>query len=176
NLTARDEDIIIEVPGDNDKDFANIRDTVSQVARLEFKMVDDTVDYFEQYSHAKDLPSGLSFYPENAPVGPGKSKVVHVARLLRSEHEDMRDTLKRFKEWVSTLQVDPDHEIGFQKFEEYDEEKDVYEEKGWRSYYLFSKAEITGDQVTDAQAEPDQERGVGGWRVRMHLTPVGGDR
>jgi preprotein translocase subunit SecD len=181
NVTVRDEDIIIEMPGDDDRAFAEIRDIISQTARLEFKMVDDEVDFFEPiFRNAKqeDLPSGLSYSIENAPVGPGKTKPVRFARLLKGEHEDMRDALKRLKEWASTLQVDPDHEIGFSKFQEYDEEKETFEEKGWRTYYLFSKAEITGDMVRDAQAQPDQgdRGGLGGWHVAMELTPFGGDR
>jgi preprotein translocase subunit SecD len=181
NVTSRDEDIVIEMPGDDEREFARIRDIISQTARLEFKMVDDSVDFFEPiFRNAKpeDLPSGLSYQIENAPVGPGKTKPIRFARLLKGEHEDMRDALKRFEEWVSTLQVDADHEIGFQKFQEYNEEKEIFEEKGWRTYYLFSKAEITGDMVRDAQHQRDQgERGAfGGWHVAMELTPYGGDR
>ena len=180
NLTSRDEDIIIEIPGDDEKSFTEIREIISQTARLEFKMLDDDVDFFDQYSRAKteDLPTGLSFSIENAPVGPGKTKPSHYARIVRGEHEDMRDALKRLKEWVGTLQVDPDHEIGFNKFEEYDEEKDTFEERGWRPFYLFSKAEITGDMVREAQAQPQpaDRGGLGGWYVSMEMTPLGGDR
>lgn len=174
-VTVRDEDIIIEIPGENEKAFKEIREIISQTARLEFKMVDDNVDFFAQYLQSKDVP-GLRFVPENAPVGPGKTKPIHVAHLIKGEKETMQDALKRFKDWVGTLQVDPDHEIGFGKYSEYNEEKDSFEEVGWRSYYLFSKAEVTGDMVRDAQARPDQsDRGLGGWYVSMELTPRGGD-
>src|SRR6185369_2557913 len=62
SLTSRDEDVIIEVPGDDDKAFKDIRATISETARLEFKMVDDNVDYFESMARAdeKDLPKGFS--------------------------------------------------------------------------------------------------------------------
>ena len=182
-ITTRDEDIIIEMPGDDEKQFAEIRDIISQTARLEFKMVDDDVDFFDALSRTKedDLPKGLTFALENAPVGKAangekKSKANHYARFVKGEHEDMRDALKRLKEWVSTLQVDPDHEIGFGKLQDYNEEKEAIEDIGWRTYYLFSKAEVTGDMVRDARAEPDQsDRGLGGWHVRMELNPRGGD-
>jgi preprotein translocase subunit SecD len=181
NVTVRDEDIIIEIPGDDERSFANIRDIISQTARLEFKMVDDNVDFFEKAAKEaakEDLPTGLSFAIENAPVGPGKTKPVHYARLLKGDREDMRDALKRLREWATQLNVDPDHEVGFSKFQEYDEEKDVFEERGWRTYYLFSKAEITGDMVSDAQATSNQSDrgGLGGWVVSMTFTPFGGDR
>jgi len=178
-VTVRDEDIIIEIPGDDDRAFAEIRDIISQTARLEFKMVDDDVDYFgpiAKTAKPDDLPKGLRFEPENAPVGPGKTKPNYYALLVRGEHEDMKDALKRFKEWVATLQVPDDHEIGYEKRYEYNEDKDTQEEIGWRTFYLFSKAEITGDMIRDAQARPDQsDRGLGGWYVSMEFTPRGGD-
>ncbi|MGK4004111.1 protein translocase subunit SecD [Sorangium sp. So ce1036] len=180
SVSTRDEDIIIEVPGDDDKAFDTIRDIISQTARLEFKMVDDDNDFFESIARTtkeEDLPKGLTFSIENAPVGPGKTKPVHFARMVRAEHEEMRDTLKRLREWTATLQVPPDNEIGFGKLYEYDEETDAIEEIGWRTYFLFSKAEITGDMVRDAQALPDQsEGGLGGWYVSMDFTPLGADR
>jgi preprotein translocase subunit SecD len=182
--TVRDEDIIIELPGDDDKAFKEIKDIISETARLEFKMVDDDANFFEPIQKSAkedDLPKGLTFDIENAPVGKTasgdkKSKANTFVRLAKAEHEDMRDALKRLKEWVSTLQVDPDHEIGFGKWQQYNEEKDAIEDVGWRTYYLFSRAEVTGDMVRDARAEPDQsDKGLGGWHVRMELNARGGD-
>jgi preprotein translocase subunit SecD len=183
-VSVRDEDIIIEMPGDDEKQFAEIRDIISQTARLEFKMVDDDTDFFDALSRTKEEDhnvKGLSFALENAPVGKSaagdrKSKANHYARITRLEHETMRDALKRFRDWVSTLQIDADHEIGFAKVMEYNEEKDLHEEVGWRTYYLFSKAEVTGDMVREARTEPDQsDRGLGGWHVRMEMNTRGGD-
>jgi preprotein translocase subunit SecD len=175
STTVRDEDIIIEMPGDDDKAFAEIREIISQTARLEFKMVDDDVDFFAPFVQTP-LPKGAKFEIENAPVGPGKTKPAHFVKIVKSDKEDMKDALKRLKDWVATLNVDADHEIGYGKFNEYDAEHDIWDEVGWRTYYLFSKAEITGDMVRDAQARADQsDRGLGGWYVGMEMTPRGGD-
>ena len=182
-ITVRDEDIVIEVPGEDEREFAKMRETISQVARLEFKMVDDDTDFFaDKAQSANDVP-GLAILTENAPVGlygsgEKKSKVDHFAMLTKGEHEDMRDALKRLKEWTNTLNVDPDHEVGFEKVLNYDQEKEDFAETGWRTYYLFSRAEITGDMVTKAEAHHDDAggRGLGGWSVSMEMTPIGGDR
>jgi preprotein translocase subunit SecD len=144
-------------------------------------MVDDENDFFESISKnskEEELPKGVSFSIENAPVGPGKTKPVHYARIAASGKADVSESLKRLKEWSSTLQVDPDHEIGFGKFTEYNDDKGEFEDAGWRTYYLFSKAEVTGDMVREAQAAPDQAGNgtLGGWHVAMELTPVGADR
>ena len=185
SLTVRDEDIILEMPGDDEKSFAEIREIISQTALLQFKMVDDEVDFFDAASRSKDedLPKGLAFAIENAPVGKSgdgnvKSKANHFARITKGEHEDLRDALKRLKEWVATQQIDPDHEVGYEKLTDYDPEKEAFVDVGWRSFYLFSKAEITGDMVREAHVDKDQSGGggLGGWFVRMEMTPLGGDR
>lgn len=180
-VSSRDEDIIVEIPGDNEKAFAEIREIISQTARLEFKMVDDNVDYFDELSKTatpESLPKGLTFLMENAPTGPGSTKPVHFARITRGEHEDMNATLKRLTEWIATLQVPDDHEVGYGKVYDFNEQTDQIEEIGWRTYYLFSKAEVTGDMISDAQARPDQSNsGIGGgWYVGMDFTPVGAER
>ena len=47
-VSTRDEDIVIEVPGEDEKSFAHIRDIISQTARLEFKLLDDDSDYMKE--------------------------------------------------------------------------------------------------------------------------------
>jgi preprotein translocase subunit SecD len=172
-LSTRDEDIIIEIAGD-DQGFAEIKDLISRTARLEFKMVDDNVDYFARMAQEKSavLPQGLQFMLEDAPLGPGTTKARYYARLRKQPHEDMQTALKRMREWAAGLQVDPDHEIAFGKVEEFND-KDVLEEVGWRTYYLFRKAEITGDMVRAAHKQLDPQRG---WAVGMELSQVGAER
>ena len=64
-VSTRDEDIIVEVPGEDEKSFSTIREIISQTARLEFKLLDDDVDYFGALSKTlkpETLPEGLEFY------------------------------------------------------------------------------------------------------------------
>ncbi len=184
SVSSREEDVIIEVPGSDDRQFAEIREIISQTARLEFKMVADDVDFLGEVAKSEkpeDLPSGLRFDLENAPLGPNKTKPVTVATLIKAEGEDMKSALERMKKWsedVAGRYGMPDtYQLGFGKHFEYDEEKEILEEVGWRSYYLFSKAEITGDMIRDAIARPDQSEGAfGRWIVSMEFTTLGGDR
>ena len=83
NVTTRDEDIIIEVPGLDKKTFDEVKEIISRTARLEFKMVDDATDFFGKIKD-NDLPEGegLTIYQENAPDGVGKSVQTHFARHL----------------------------------------------------------------------------------------------
>src|SRR6185369_2017216 len=90
-VTVRDEDIIIEVPGEDERTFKEIRDIISQTARLEFKMLDDATDFFgaiQKTVKEEDLPKGVTLNnPEQVSVGPGQTKIVHVAHIKRQGDE-----------------------------------------------------------------------------------------
>ncbi|HEX6275922.1 MAG TPA: protein translocase subunit SecD, partial [Polyangiaceae bacterium] len=183
-VSTRDEDIIIEVPGEDEKSFANIRDIISQTARLEFKLLDDETDFFKdiaQKASPDSLPAGLEFNTEPAAVGKDadgdvRYKTNYLAKLKKQPNETIQQTLTRFKEWVATLDVPPDREIGFEiDYRTIDEITGKQEEVGWRTYFLKAKAEITGDLVRDAAAQPEQGAGtLGGWHVALSFTDQGG--
>jgi len=184
SVSSRDEDIIIEVPGSDEAQFNEIREIISQTARLEFKMVADEVDFLAQVAKGEkpeNLPKGLRFDLENAPLGPGKTKPVTIATFIKKDGQDMKGALDEFRKWADEVAERygmPDtYALGFGKHFEYDEDKEILEEVGWRTYYLFSKAEITGDMIRDAQANADQSEGAfGRWVVSMEFTTLGGDR
>ena len=183
-ISVRDEDIIVEIPGSKEKDFENIREIIAETARLEFKLLDDATNFFDdKYVKAAPdtLPKGLIWETENAPLGKTesgstKTQSNNYARLDALEGETMERVLKRFKEWTATLPIDEDHEIGFGKVYEVDQKTEEYKAVGYRTYYLRAKAEITGDMVRDAQAQADRsDTGMGGWYVNMTFTPLGGE-
>ncbi|MFO0661808.1 MAG: protein translocase subunit SecD [Polyangiaceae bacterium] len=179
-VTVRDEDIIIEVPGRDESTFKEIREIISKTARLEFKLVDDTIDFFAPYSKLtaeQGLPKGVSFFAEEAPVGPGKTNRVTHVRMVKAENETMKEARARLREWLQSLNPPTDHEIGLGVIRE-PNEQGAETEIGWRTYYLYSKAEITGDQIRDAQATPDQNNRTagGGWYVGITFTDSGASR
>lgn len=185
-ISTRDEDIIVEVPGEDEKGFATIREIISQTARLEFKMVDDDTDFFGQVratAKPETLPEGLEFYNEAVPVGLDergdvKTRENTYAFLKIGEKETHQQALARFREWVSTLPVPPDREVGFQlEYRTVDEITLKQEEYAFRTYLLKSRAEITGDMIRDAAAVPDQSpTSLGGWYVSLTFTDQGGKR
>ncbi len=178
NVTTRDEDIIVEVPGENEQAFENIKEIIRRTARLEFKMVDDETDFFGKIKD-EDLPegSGISIYQENAPAGPGKTTQTHFARIAKTDKETMTECRERFKKWAATLAVPDDHQIGFEPIENFDQDTQKTEEVGWRTYYLFSRADITGDLITDASVSQQQNSGgFGQYEVSVTFSPAGADR
>ena len=179
-VTVRDEDIVIEVPGEDEKTFKEIRDIISQTARLEFKILDDGTDFFgpiARKAKEDDLPKGLTFSVQQAPLGPGKTNNITVGRIVKQPNETMKEARQRLADWVAKQDVPDDHEVGYGVVYDTDPNTGAQTEAGWITYYLWGKAEITGDMLRDAQAMNDQsQRGVGQWVVSLTFTDLGGDR
>lgn len=184
SVTTRDEDIIIEVPGKDEKAFNEIKEIIRRTARLEFKMLDDDADFFGKVPET-DVPvsENIEIRFENAPAGPGKTVKTHFARIDRRDDpkqpdgkEPMVDTLARLKKWTATLPVPDDHVIGYEKIEDPDEETGKFMEKGWRTFYLFSRAEVTGEYITDATKNINTTSGMPEVYVGITFSPAGADR
>ncbi len=185
-VSTRDEDIIVEVPGEDEKSFERIREIISQTARLEFKLLDDATDFFAPLAerviagNAADMPAGIEFPQENAPQGVDKegdtqSKTIYYAYLPKAKDETIQKTLDRFKTWAETLSLPPDREVGFSLVHDRDPDTLKETEAGWRTFLLKSRADITGEMIRDAVAMPDQDGGsLGGWHVALTFTEQGG--
>jgi preprotein translocase subunit SecD len=183
-VSTRDEDIIVEVPGEDEKSFAEIRETISKTARLEFKLLDDDTDFFgnlKKTLQKESLPEGLEFRQETVPVGRDaagdlRQRTNTFAILNKGPQETTQQTLQRFREWVATLPVPADREVGYELVKRtVDEVSGKEEESGFRSFYLKSRAEVTGDQIRDAGASPQQGQGtLGGWVVNLTFNDRGG--
>jgi preprotein translocase subunit SecD len=183
SVSTRDDDIIVEVPGNRQADFDTIREIISQTARLEFKILDDDQDYFgpiAKEAKPESLPEGIEFRQEVAPVGldsggEQKTRTNTFAYLPKKAKEDSKETLKRLKEWVATLPALPDREVGFQLMRETDPDTLKETEAGFRTFLLRARADIGGDMIRDAVAQPDQQGGgLGGWYVALTFTDQGG--
>jgi preprotein translocase subunit SecD len=183
-VSTRDEDIIVEVPGEDEKAFSTIREIISKTARLEFKLLDDETNFFGNLQptlQKESLPEGLEFQQETAPIGKDadgdlRQKTNTFAILNKLPTETTTQTLQRFREWVATLPVPTDREIGYEVIKRVvDENTGKEEERGFRTFYLKSRAEVTGDQIRDAGASPQQGQGtLGGWVVNLTFNDQGG--
>ncbi|MBM4361239.1 MAG: protein translocase subunit SecD [Deltaproteobacteria bacterium] len=183
SVSTRDEDIIIEVPGEDEASFAYIRDIIGQTARLEFKLVDDETDFFGPIARTatpESLPSGIRFDRETVPLGVDESgepraRANTYVFMARSEGETSTQALSRLKEWTGTLQLPEDRDIGYEMVYETDPATLAESEAGWRTFFLKGRAEITGDLIRDAAATPDQSQGsFGQWLVALTFTDQGG--
>ena len=185
SVTIRDEDIIVEVPGQDQRAFDEIKEIIRKTARLEFKMVDDegAATFFNIPDNQLPEGEGISIYYEQAPNGVGKSvEKAYYARITRKTDdkgaftESTQDALKRLKAWTATLKVPDDHQIGYEMLTETDPDTNESKEVGWRTFYLFARAEVTGDYITDAMVAQDTNQGMGGYYVAVTFSPAGADR
>ena len=69
-----------------------------------------------------------------------------------------------------------DHVIGYEKIEDPDEETGKFIEKGWRTFYLYSRAEVTGEYITDAARAVNTQSGMPEVYVSITFSPAGADR
>ncbi|MDP9034537.1 MAG: protein translocase subunit SecD [Myxococcota bacterium] len=190
-VTTRDEDIIVEVPGTDEKSFREIKEIIRRTARLEFKMVDDggSEKVFGQAAlKPDDLPEGegIAQYTELAPDGLDanghkRTTKASFARMScqppKYPNESMTECLGRFKAWAKTLSVPDDHVIGFFAVTEPVDGTDPlqFKQVGWRTYYMYGRAELTGDYITDASIGQDQQN-FGQYFVLLSFSPAGADR
>ena len=187
SVTTRDEDIIVEVPGENKAAFDEIKDIIRRTARLEFKMVDvvGQRDFFSRYKEADNckagdqncLPAnqGFAIFESDEPDGPGKSVKTPFIHVQRQPNETMQQCYERLKAWAAAQDVPDDREIGFQEDVDYDPDTLKTDEKGWRTWFLYRRADITGDLITDASVQQDQEH-MGGYLVAVAFNNVGAER
>ena len=182
-VSTREEDVIVEVPGQDEATFKEIRDIIGQTARLEFKLLDDESDFLNSLRLSADktsLPEGIGFRQETVSVGQDpegdlRRKTITYAFIEKKEEETSKQALERFKAWTSTLTPPPDREIGYEVIYETDPVTQKSTEIGWRTYLLKARAEITGDMIRDALAQPDQSpNSLGGWYVAIQFTDAGG--
>jgi preprotein translocase subunit SecD len=88
----------------------------------------------------------------------------------------MQAALEKLKGFIKTLDVPDDHTVGYEKTEDYDPDTGKSTEDGWRTFYLRSRADVTGDYITDAQRAIDQRSGVPEVYVAITFSPAGADR
>ena len=125
SVSTRDEDIIVEVPGEDEASFNTIREIISQTARLEFKLLDDDTDFFgpvaKKAAQGREPARGPRVRArKRAPVGldengESSSKTNTYAFMRRSRGGDHQETpSSASRSGSSTLRLPPDRELGFE--------------------------------------------------------------
>jgi preprotein translocase subunit SecD len=169
SITARGETIVVEVPGQDQNYFNQIRDIIRRTARLEFKILDDENQALDSIIEGRalpgaptgenaptptphPLPEGISRDLEQASVGPGRTANVP---FLRAEGADARQKLQEYIESIrSTL---PDGRQLIIGRDERGGERPAGAPEVWRTYLVYSIAQVDGSMISDAQVSIDQQ-------------------
>jgi preprotein translocase subunit SecD len=155
-VTAQNTDIIVEVPGADQVAFDRIREIISKTARLEFQIVDDESTFLSGLS---DLPEGVTRQTEFVSAGLSKPQVP--SQYLLARGKNARKTLTDYLDKLRTEgRVPEDHELLLGEAERSSEETaPANAEAAFRSYFLFGRAEVTGQAIEDAFIANDQQQG-----------------
>jgi len=156
SVTAQNTDIIVEVPGADQATFDRIREIISKTAKLEFEIVDDEASVLDGLT---DLPKGVTRHSEFASAGVSKPQVSSSYLLARG-----KDARKTLLDYVDKLKAEhripEDHELLIGDAERAsDEDVQLKTEPAFRTYYLFARAEVTGQAIEDAFVANDSQQG-----------------
>jgi preprotein translocase subunit SecD len=158
-VTARDNDVIVEIPGADESAFDRIRNIISQTARLEFKIVDDDATYLASLT---DLPEGVQKGTETTSAGTARPQVN--VTYLYAEGDGARETLQRYVDELSRRDGFPEgRELLLGRFERDDGgsrprgQGTPKPKEGWRTYLVFERADVTGDMIEDAFVANDPQ-------------------
>ncbi|UJR79780.1 protein translocase subunit SecD [Sandaracinus amylolyticus] len=153
SVMTRDTDIIVELPGASEAQFQQMREIIARTARLEFKVVDDLADFVQTL---QDLPEGIERASEV--VSAGEENPQEIVYYLTASGEGSRDRLQAY---VLSLrdsgQIPEDHQLAIGQADQGEPEEGEEVEEAWRTYYLYDRAELTGDAIDDASVSVDPQ-------------------
>lgn len=169
SITARGETIVVEVPGRDNTYFNQIRDIIRRTARLEFKILDDegqalsqitqgTVPTGVQAPEGQTLdppprpPTGITVEQETAPTGPGRQSVV---TFLRAEGPESRHHLQTYVDSIQRYMPEGRQILIGKADRSQALQPGASAPEAWRTYTVFSVAQVDGSMIDDAQVQVD---------------------
>jgi preprotein translocase subunit SecD len=153
-VVTQDNFIIVEVPGADRTVFDRIRSIISTTARLEFKIVDDESSFIDDL---KDLPKDIEKQMEIVSAGAEKQRVPSSYLVARGPN-----ARQRLAAYVDSLnkagRIPEGHTLNLGRLDRTDDEKPGQPgETAWRTYYLFSLVEVTGQGIEDSFVANDPQ-------------------
>ena len=158
-VVPRGEDIIVEIPGVDEKQVSRIKRIISTTARLEFKIVDETGSekFFNGIADKleKDGPIKLQREKQKA----GDEGMVWSYYLEAKDAADGKSGRQILKAFLETVEIPDDRDISYQKQQAIDDAGNPTADVSWRTFYLHRTAGITGEYVDNAMVLNDDTSG-----------------
>jgi preprotein translocase subunit SecD len=171
SVTAQSTDIIVEVPGADQATFDRIREIITKTARLEFQILDDEAKFIDGLT---PLPEGIT--RETEVVSAGVSNPQVATSYLVAKGKEARKTLTDYIDSLKTSgKVPDDHELLIGEAEYVQDTPRKQGETAYRTYYLFARAEVTGQAIEDAFVANDPQQG-GKPYVAINFNSSGADQ
>jgi preprotein translocase subunit SecD len=189
SVTTRGHDLLVELAALEPGALLEIERLVASPGRCEFKLVDDrgSATIFLPTSgnvapteegidtHEEAAPGGVDFKGNKASVEAFYARIA--CRPSKYPGESLEQCLGRLEAWTSTLEVPGDHQIGFERVTEAVPGTDPpqVQQVGWRTFYLYSRAELANDSIRDVSIGQDQQN-EGNIYVQLSFSAAGADR
>ena len=145
-IIKKGNDIVIELPGLEQRDFERIKSIIGRTAQLQFKIVDSASEYAKKVAATVPSNSGITVEPDT--WRSQKTGALHEIVYLRAKD---RGTLEKFVSGLTgELAVPNDREFGYEEVVVPGEGNTAGSERFWRAYLLHRRAGVTGDYLADA--------------------------
>lgn len=134
-------DIDVQLPDVSKEQMDMVRERIGQTAQLTFRIVDRTE---EGKMFFKNFETQVAEFKKNNPEK-AKSLEIHMDPTTGQwfcKAEKKNELLSFLKE----VKISDDHTIGFELVEK--REGNIVKERYYRTFYLFARAEVTGDHLT----------------------------
>ncbi|MEO1227491.1 MAG: protein translocase subunit SecD [Myxococcota bacterium] len=158
--TRGDNSILIQLAGLTVEDQDNVRDNViGRTAQLEFKIVDETNQYFADIAKAVDKPDSVELTFDSR--GSESRAASNRPYLLGKNKEEMRAFLLAHEE-----ELPPDLEVGVQEYK-----RSAQADPEYLTFLLDRRPGITGDFLENAFPSFNSEENS--WQVNMRFDKKG---
>jgi preprotein translocase subunit SecD len=166
NIHQRGSDIVVELPGLDQRDFERIKSIIGRTAQLEFKVVEDQAsEYMKKV--AATVPQGTAITAEPDSWRDEKTGAPREILYLRAKD---RATLERFVAGLKgELAVPNEREFGYEEVQG----REAGGESYWRAYLLYRRAGVTGEYLANAEVGFSSDMGIP--EVLFTMNRRGGD-
>ena len=143
-------DIVVELPGLNKKDFDRVKRLIGRTAQLEFKILDDEGTFMAEAGKALPANSSIDVRTDTYD---GKKNGVVAYTYFQSKDK------KALLEFIASLKVPNNRQILLERTKATDKKGNKLPDDVWKTHYVRSRAELTGEYITDAEVNFDQQTG-----------------
>lgn len=144
-----DSDVAVQIPGVDQTQMDVVRSVLGRTAQLTMRFVDRN----EAFLGTPEVAAKLDEFKKTHPTAAGMEiRAPHAwGAIVKAKN---KSDLARF---ARTLTVPANHMIGFNYTEEDTNNDRIIDEKYWQAIYLFSKVELTGQNIARSRMSYNNE-------------------
>jgi preprotein translocase subunit SecD len=153
-IIRRGRDVVVELPGLSDRDRERVKNVISKTAQLEFKMAEDGSEYMKKIAGKVTPDSGVRSEVDSYD---GLQRGTVIDYYLKARTKE--DIEKFFASLPPGDQVPATNQVLYAEAQARDAKGIELPDKEWRTYFVKRRSELTGESITDADVQWDQQTG-----------------